>query len=567
MKQVNAVPDRAASFVVHPTPGIGDATTIAEGLALVQQAGGGDLFLREGTYSISSTLTLPAGIPATIRGCGNATIIALGANAIPAFTVPTGAVTNTPIVFKNFKVTGTEVATQTFLTYSDDNGLAEIYMENIVTTGVEVTISSTSSASASATPGVDDPRFHMFRCRIRPNATNNSVILSNPGVGVPRAWLKEVEFIGDSLFAVPGLRTDPLFGKLAATAGTAWDGDCYLDTCELSVGTGESDFATFDCIDSIIWNNDSANPAVEYLLFGTFSSHNIGNGTVQGSAFNGINFNLSGDSINLLSNWLQNCPITMFGQGVVLGDNTLINVGTFPPAFDYGVQANNNDQIIRDNRVRFQAATPTKVIDIESVSCRVMGNDFSECHPPTNGTILIDTNGAVITDNIFTFVPTTGPNVKEVNGPNYYDNNSQLFTNKTGGGPIVDPIIPNGGGSCVQGMLPFSAAGSVGGVATNSIVVWYRNPMGLAQTKGYIKNTGGVNNITVRETFITQDLGTFTRSTVITPGTQITLDPFDFTGIVGLVGNFQVVDYRVDVSGTTISWHTYFSAPDGVAAF
>jgi hypothetical protein len=222
--------------------------------------------------------------------------------------------------------------------------------------------------------------------------------------------------------------------------------------------------------------------------------------------------------------------------------------------------------VVRHNRFKL-SAPPTSVIDIEATSVRVTGNDFSQVNPPaTNGTVWIDTNGAVITDNIFTFAPTTGPNVKESNGPNYYDNNSQLFTNKTGGGPIIDPIIPNGGGSIVQGMLPFSGAGSVGGTATNSIVVWYRNPMGLAQTKGYFHNTGA-NSITVRESFITQNLGTFTKSTVVATTVKLTLDPFDITGTGLGVNDYQVVDYRVDVSGTTISWHTYFSAPDGVAAF
>lgn len=150
-------------------------------------------------------------------------------------------------------VTGNEAAGQKFLQYGDDNGLVEIYMENIVTTGVETTIDSTSNSSASSTPGQDDPRFHLLRCRIRPCATNNSVILHNTGFGLPRAWLTEVEFIGDSLFAIPALRTAPLFGRLA---DDSWFGDCYLDSCELSIGTAKSDFATFECFNSTIWNND-----------------------------------------------------------------------------------------------------------------------------------------------------------------------------------------------------------------------------------------------------------------------------------------------------------------------
>jgi hypothetical protein len=103
MKQANAVPDRAATLVVHPTPGIGDATTIADALAMLP-AGGGSLLVREGTYSISATLTMPDK-PVMIKGCGDDTIISLGANAIPAFTIPDGLSVRRDYIFENMLVT------------------------------------------------------------------------------------------------------------------------------------------------------------------------------------------------------------------------------------------------------------------------------------------------------------------------------------------------------------------------------------------------------------------------------------------------------------------------------
>jgi len=552
--QYNAVPDRAATIVVHPTPGIGDCTTIQEALNMLP-AGGGDVFVREGTYPISATITLPIGKPVAIRGCGNATIINLGSNAIPAFTIPTGAAANTPIIFGAFKVTGDETAGQAFLEYVDNNGLAEVFMENIVTTGVETTINSNSTSSASSTPGQDDPRFHLMKCRIRPCATNNSVILHNSSFGLPRAWLTEVEFIGDSLFAIPALRTAPLFGRLA---DDSWFGDCYLDSCEMSIGTDESDFATFECFNSTLWNNDNVNLTVTYFLFGSFEGLNPG--VVRDSAFRGIHFEAEEAGSNFFSNWLQDCPIGLFGAGIVVGDNQIIQVRSpWPVATPWAIQTNNENTVIRDNRFRL-TSPPAQIVDIEA-PCTVHGNDFSECHPAANGSVFIDNGDTIIVANRFTFAPTTGPNLKEVNGPVWYDNNNRLFTNKTGGGPIVDPIIPLGNGSTVQGSIDFNAAGSVGGTATNSLVVWYRNPYGLCKVQGYIENTG-VNNITVREQYISQNEGTFTRSTVIAAGAKLILDPYNFTGFVGL--DNQVVDYRVDVSGTTISWHTYFVAPNGV---
>ena len=564
-KQVNLFPDRAATFVVHPTPGIGDATTIQEALDMLP-VGGGAILVREGTYSISATITLPAAKPVTIRGLGNNTIISLGANAIPAFTIPTGYTTNTPVVFDNFLVTGTEVANQAVLEYADANGLAEIYIQNMDTTGVQKTINVTASSSGSTTPGQDNARFHMLYCRIRPISTDNSIILNNPSLGVPKVWMKEVEFIGDSLFAIPALRTAPLFGRIA---DDFFFGDVTLDSCTMSVGGagtgGESDFNTFECFNSTIWNNDNVNLTVTYLLFG--ASDGLNPGAIRDSACRGIYFEAEAPGINFFSNWLQDCPIQLFGAGCVIGDNQIIEVqnpwvgGVTHP---YGIKVNNENSVIRNNRFKFQQTTPAQTIDLE-VATTITGNDFSECHPPSNGTILINSGDAIITDNRFTFAPTTGPNVNEVNGPNVYDNNNRLFTNKTGGGPIVDPIIPRGNGSTVNDMTGEAGTFSIGGTATNSLIVWYRNPYGLAQVKGYIDNTGA-NNITVQETFRLDTLGTFTKSTVVTPGSKLTLDPYDFTGTAIPAGSFQVYDYRADISGTTISGYRFFPYPCGVVS-
>lgn len=76
---------KAATLVVHPVPGIGDFTTIEAALAAIGVLGGGYILAREGTY------TPPAGgypepnVPVVLRGCGDATIIDLGAVGDPAF--------------------------------------------------------------------------------------------------------------------------------------------------------------------------------------------------------------------------------------------------------------------------------------------------------------------------------------------------------------------------------------------------------------------------------------------------------------------------------------------------
>jgi len=115
-KQVNLFPDRAATFVVHPTPGIGDATTIQEALDMLP-AEGGSVLVREGTYALAATITLPDK-PVEINGCGEGTIVDLGVNAISAFTVPTGLTAFRKYVFEDFKVIGTAVAGQRVVTVS-----------------------------------------------------------------------------------------------------------------------------------------------------------------------------------------------------------------------------------------------------------------------------------------------------------------------------------------------------------------------------------------------------------------------------------------------------------------
>jgi hypothetical protein len=76
----------AATFVVSPTPGVGNFTTIAAALAALP-AEGGYLLLREGTFPISASIVLPDK-PVVIRGCGRGvTVVDMGANAIVAFSI------------------------------------------------------------------------------------------------------------------------------------------------------------------------------------------------------------------------------------------------------------------------------------------------------------------------------------------------------------------------------------------------------------------------------------------------------------------------------------------------
>lgn len=552
MKQVNAVPDRAATFVVHPTPGIGDATTIQEALDMLP-AEGGSLFVREGTYAQSVTITIPAGKPVSIFGSGNNTILSLGANAIPAFTVPTGAVTNTPIYLHNFKVTGTEVADQAVLEYADANSLAEIYIEHVDTAGIEKTINVTNASQASSSPGEDDARFHLAYCRIRPNSTDTSVILSNPSVGYPRCWMEEVEFIGDSLFAIPMGRTEPLFGRFASDD---WFGDVYMTNCEMSVGFGEHDVAAFGVTDSIIYNNDSSIPLIDILTFGSFADLNPG--SIRGSTFRGIRVE-GVEGMSFLTTQFTDCVLDLFGVDSIVGDGCTFLQDTVPYPAAFVIRIQNEDMKVIGSSFDISTA-PAAIININAPSF-IIGNDFEGVNSPgVNGCVHLNNGTCIIVGNKFPFAPTSGPPLRESNGPNYYHANSRLFNN---GGLVVQPVIPQGQGSEVEGMLDQNGTGSIGG--GTAIVIRYKNPFGLAQVKGYIQNSG-VNNWTLTETYITQTLGTFTRvTTPFTPGSTKILDPFDFTGLALTLP--QVVEYRVSVTviAGAAGFTRFFGAPCGVS--
>lgn len=99
---------KAATFVVHPTPGIGDYTTIQNALDALVALGGGYVLVREGTYA--ENLVMPD-VPVVLRGVGDNTKISLGVVAGTAFSVSH----NQEYVFEDMQVVGDATAAQIVL--------------------------------------------------------------------------------------------------------------------------------------------------------------------------------------------------------------------------------------------------------------------------------------------------------------------------------------------------------------------------------------------------------------------------------------------------------------------
>jgi len=74
-----------AATVIVDAAGRGDATTIAAGIALLPAAGG-LIFIREGTYAISATITLPEKDIRFVGAGRDAVVVDMGANVISAFS-------------------------------------------------------------------------------------------------------------------------------------------------------------------------------------------------------------------------------------------------------------------------------------------------------------------------------------------------------------------------------------------------------------------------------------------------------------------------------------------------
>lgn len=566
----------AATFVVAPSGG--DFTTIAAALAAIVAKGGGYILVREGTYSTATPNVLPVGIPVVIKGCGDATILDLGLLGSFAFTIPDGATENLRVSFENFMVIGQEVANQAVCRYNDSKGLTEVFFDRVNTEGVEQYVRVTDGSFDGTTPGQDDVKLHIFRSRIRPVTTNASIIITNvsPNFTNIRTWMKEVQFEGDNIFAINPPRTDPLWG---AIVDDNYFGDVYLDTCEFSLGgTLESQYGVIQAVNCWFTNNDSTQPVVHGFTNGSVT----GNG---GTVFTGCTLRAMSfdhfDQATYTGCTLDAWHCVTWSAGIFQG---CMFTNTYGAPYPFNTPG--DDPFIIENFATGTSiigcfwgnadAWPTGLVNGIQASIieifaetTIIGNDFSDVDPPAVvGIIEVFNSNCVIVGNRFPFAPTSGPPMKDWNGSNYYYGNSRLFWRTAGAiiGPAGDGFADGKGlGNVIEGMRSWNGTGAVGGVATNSIIVDYRNNIGLAMVKGYMQNTGA-NPITVREQYFTQDEGTFTRSTVVVAGAKLNLDPFDFTGL-GAGIDFQVNRYTVDVSGAAIAWRVNFSAPGGVYQF
>jgi len=132
---------KAATFVVHPVPGVGDFTTIEAALAAIAVLGGGYILVREGTYTPPAGGYILPDCPVEIIGCASDVTFTPNGTTIDA-TAHVG-----PIFVKSFKhnyriadmtVLGSGLVNQSFFdatAVGDSSGWAIV--ENVVINQVQ----------------------------------------------------------------------------------------------------------------------------------------------------------------------------------------------------------------------------------------------------------------------------------------------------------------------------------------------------------------------------------------------------------------------------------------------
>lgn len=452
-KQFNVRPDRPATITVHPTPGIGDATTIADGLAMLPAAGG-SLLLREGTYSISATLTLPDKA-VTIRGSGESTVVSLGANAIPAFTIPVISALHN-YVFEDFNVTGTSVANQKIWSIGDTNSRGVVYAKRIHSTGVQFPIHITADGGEPVTVNLED-------CHFVPLTDGSGILINTPdsaGVSV-NAYMQRVRFYDAFEDAITG----------ALTAGGFYDDftgvNIIGEDCTFAIGTGSTmgSIALHNC--HIMNFGPNANPiiAVADDNFGITPSSLVG----CGGAF--VNFDFAGNGTHVYGGFYDSCSFTdgaisfftdvyffddlAADEAVIIGSSDTFVKGCFfdNAGTDYVLDGKFNT--IAGNRF---GSAPTAVIRLTNSSAAVTDNNFLNLTPA-----VLEAGAAASCHNrLDNNEWTTPPTLLASTRSTVDDQNVRTVSSFIDGGVVLDRsyrtvLINNGTGDTVTVQLPAAA--------------------------------------------------------------------------------------------------------------
>jgi len=458
----------AATRVVSLIPGDGTDLTIAAAIAALP-AEGGYIYVKQGTYPQAATLTMPDK-PVIIRGSGDGTVISLGANAIPAFTIPTGLSVRRDYVFENMLVTGTSVANQKIWSIEDANGFGVVRASHVNSTEIQFPIHITDGFGTEITTVcLDDCHFRLL-------ADGSSILVNQPALtAVPtNVWMQRVWFYTEYSDAITGaLTSDAVFATSINFLG---------EDCVLAIGTS-SIVGCLNLTDSHIFNfGPGANPVIS--VFG--DDFGIIPDCLVGCSGQFVNFSLEGNGCAVIGGRYRSCSFTdgaisfftdiFFFTDLTVESAVIIGTGN---TFIKGCEFTNKGT--------------TFVLDGNFAS--IVGCEFSLISYVGLTSVIRTTNGtAKIADN--RFVANTVPAILEAGAisTNNIDNNRWA----------TNPTLLNDSDAVVNG---FKRKNITGGATVDALtaVFTHVNDKGLAGA-GSLKNTGA-NDLTVRRT-VTDGYGT-----------------------------------------------------------
>lgn len=552
VKQFNVVPDRAATVVVHPTPGVGDTTSIADALAMLSAigAGGGAVFLREGTYSLASTVTLPD-FDVAIIGCGGDTLIDLGSNVIAAFTIPDGLTSKHDYRLSNFNVVGNSVSGQKVLAVSDSNARGASYLSGINSTGIQFIIDVTDG-DLNWPPDTNAVYVHVEDSWFTPVSDGTGVLCrhsGSPNSQMVFATFTNVNFMVDLSSTVGGNLNDNFAGEMHYS---------FYD-CQLSLTPAQDVWISIHAERTRFWNYSGS--VSQIFIIDVFGHYQI----KPASAFincdmNGMNLIVEtavifdgGVYTNTLLNLANPVVDTTLAPAMVVKGVSFVTSPKVPSGFgplsdpfsnNITVDAGDEGPVVIDG-CTFNGDSTI----IESYIRVGYKTTIANCtfFPLFGGTAGISIAGiqvgvsafskgwqCIVHHNRFDVIaPSTGwgvPPILEAGAGtnwNYYSDNIIISTRTNIAETPITTLYPVliGKDSVYNGVRPVELTGvaTVSSFPTFTSQFTHTNPKGILGA-GTLKNTGGAS-MRVKET-VTDAFGTSdSRTTTVSAGDTMLLNP------------------------------------------
>ena len=509
----------AATRVVSLIPGDGTDLTVAAAIAALP-AEGGRIYVKEGTYPLAVTNTLPDK-PVDIIGSGDGTIFSLGANAIAAFTIPDGLTAQRNYSFQHFKVVGTSVANQRILSVEDSNAFGVVTNRSLRSEGIQIPISITAGDGNFLTPVFVTTYDSWFV----PIANGTGILCDSNGISeIMNVSFYNTKFIVDELNTIGGTINGDSFGNL----------DVAFYDCDLSL-TGEDGLSTIHAERCRIFNF-SGTPQITFIN-GNFA---LGDDYLPTTAF--INCTvlgmwiIDGGGMNVTGGWWTNTRIEtapINGRSSLLGvtfrgDGT--SLATFPVSGGVTAFIGIVDTDINIFGCTFSVFSMTITNYIRGASSMVIqGCAFRGLTGASDAGIRLTGVNNFLVGCDFDTDNWGCPPVREVAPAdrNVYNDNLGINGNPNPliGGAGVDSIFV-GVRNTFNGLSQFRAT-----AATTDAFVTVTNQIAASGVQGIatIKNTG-LNGMNVRETGVDQFGVTSTVTTLVAAGNDLRLDPTNNVG-------------------------------------